>query len=199
MKDVFKKSVYGIGYLGLGCYKTRFDNKSTKQYITWKNMMFRCYGHKRLEKFPSYLDCYVCDEWHNFQNFANWFDGNYINGYHLDKDLLFKGNKIYSPEKCIFIPQEINKLLTKTDSKRGEYPIGVFYNKNISKYTSQVCVGFKIRKFLGNFDNCNDAFYAYKKEKEQLIKKSAIHYYSTGKISLKVYNSLQDYTVNITD
>jgi len=197
MKDVFKKSVYGVGYLGFGTHKTRFNNKATKTYVAWKNMMFRCYGNNRLKSFPTYVNCFVCEEWHNFQNFSEWFNSKYVEGYHMDKDLLFKDNNIYGPSTCVFIPQEINKMLTKTDSKRGEYPIGVFYNKNISKFTAQICIGFKKRKFLGNFNNCNDAFFEYKKEKENIIKETAEKYRDA--ISEQAYVALLEYKVNITD
>jgi len=194
MKDVFKKSVYNTGYLGLGEYSSK-----DKAYVSWKNMLFRCYSKNRLDKFPSYINCIMCNEWHNFQNFAKWFNDNYIEYYHIDKDLLFKKNNIYSPETCIFLPQEINKLLTKTDSKRGNCPIGVFYNKKTSNFKAQICIGFKSRIGLGTFKTKEDAFVCYKNVKENYIKKTAIDYYSTGKISLKAYNALYNYIVEITD
>ena len=54
--------------------------------------------------------------------------------YHLDKDILVKGNKVYSPETCCFVPQEINSLLVTSVRSRGDQPIGVSYNKLTQKY-----------------------------------------------------------------
>lgn len=197
MKDVFKKSVHGVGFIGFGVHKTTIKNKATKSYITWKNMMYRCYGGKRLKMFPSYLNCFVCEEWHNFQNFAEWYSENYIEGFHMDKDLLFKNNNVYSPNTCVFIPQEINKLFTKTDSKRGDLPIGVYFYKKESKFKAQLCIGLKVRKFLGHFENCEDAFLEYKKHKEILIKQTAEKYKAV--IENKAYLALLNYEVEITD
>ena len=97
-----------------------------KSYSTWREMIRRCY-----EKYDEsnhnfvYNDCSVCDEWLHFSNFKKWFDKYYIEGYQLDKDILVKGNKVYSPETCCFVPQEINKLLTLRNRNRGKYPIGI--------------------------------------------------------------------------
>ena len=77
-------------------------------------MLERCYSQKTQEKHTTYKECSVSEEWYNFQNFAEWMDKNYnyetMQKWHLDKDILFKGNKIYSPERCAFVPQEINVL-----------------------------------------------------------------------------------------
>lgn len=197
MKDVFKKSVYGIGFIGSGIHKTTIKNKATKAYVTWKNMMYRCYNPKRLETFPSYEDCIVCDDWHNFQIFAEWYSENYVEGFHLDKDLLFKKNNLYSKETCVFIPQEINKLLTKTNLKRGEYPIGVYYYKKENKFKAQLCLGLKVRKFLGHFNNVNEAFAEYKKHKEFFVKQTAEKYKHV--INKEAYLALINYQVEITD
>ena len=139
-------------------------------------------------------DCTVDERWHNFQNFAEWYYDNYIEGYHLDKDILFKGNKIYSPETCCFVPQEINKLFTKRQSKRGDYPIGVISNKKrfISIFTKE-----KKIFYLGSFATPEEAFIAYKTEKENRIKEIANKW--KGLISDKVYQALINYQVEITD
>ena len=90
-------------------------------------MLERCYDTEHSYKFPTYENCIVCDEWLNYQNFARWFDINYyeIEGevMCLDKDILFKGNKIYSPKTCIFVPRGINNLFTKNDKCRTNFAI----------------------------------------------------------------------------
>ena len=118
----------------------------------------------------------------------------------LDKDILFKHNKIYSPDTCVFVPQTINNLFTKTNKKRGEYPIGVSYYKRYDNYTASMSVmenGIKKHKTLGYFNTPEDAFQKYKLEKEKYIKDIAEKY--KDKISNAVYNALINYNVEITD
>jgi hypothetical protein len=94
-------------------------------YIAWQSMLNRCYDSKYKEKYPTYVGVTCCTEWLLFTTFARWFKQNYIDGYHLDKDLLYKSNKIYSPKTCIFVPPDINNFLTTSASARGTLPLGV--------------------------------------------------------------------------
>ena len=128
VKCPYEKRYYGIGYLGEGKYKVWENGKHTRVYKTWNHMLQRCYSEKYHEKESTYINCEVCNEWHNFQNFGKWFDDNYyeIEGeeMNLDKDILVKHNKIYSPETCVFVPHKINKLFVKGDKVRGKSVIG---------------------------------------------------------------------------
>lgn len=143
IKCPYERRYYGIGYLGEGKYDINENGKHTKCYNTWHDMFRRCYDEKCHEKRPTYKDCEVDEEWHNFQNFAKWYYENYyeIEGekMQLDKDILHKGNKIYSPETCIFVPQTINLLFTKSDKTRGNNPMGVFDCEN-GKYRADCSV-----------------------------------------------------------
>ena len=76
IKNPYHPNVYNIGYIGEGKYKSRIDGKVTKCYKTWSHMLERCYN-KEKEKYHNYIDCYVCEEWLNFQNFAEWYYKNY--------------------------------------------------------------------------------------------------------------------------
>lgn len=109
---VYDKSAYGVGYIGEGAYKISFKRVFYPHYIYWRTMMKRCYSDHFHTQFPTYKDCSVVKDWHNFQNFAKWYDENYYEigeeMMHLDKDILVKGNKVYSPETCVFVPQSIN-------------------------------------------------------------------------------------------
>ena len=133
VKNPYHKNVYGVAYIGIGKYKAKENGKQTKAYNYWMNMLMRCYDPYYINKRLTYKDCFVCDEWLCFQNFAKWFYKHYYNcnneRMHLDKDILCKGNKIYSPENCILVPKRINKLFTKSDRTRGKYPIGVSWKK----------------------------------------------------------------------
>lgn len=193
------KLVYGVG---VNDYKgnTKYNHEHIPSYHTWGQMLKRCYSKEFLDRQPTYRGCSVCEEWWSFSNFKKWFDENYIEGYSLDKDILFKGNKIYSPETCCFVPNEINVLLCKSDAKRGKLPIGVYERKlvNGSSYMAYLNKnGCRIN--LGTFYSVVEAFQAYKSAKESHIKEMATQYYNEGKITKKVYDALMKYKVEITD
>lgn len=194
----YRPSVFGIGYMGVGEYKSRINNEQLKTYSCWRSMMERGYSNKYKKKYPTYKDVTVCEEWHNFQNFAKWHEENYnpetMKGWELDKDILVKGNKIYSPETCCFVPKEINYLLTKSDSIRGELPIGV--KKSGNKFQSRVLKN-RISHSLGTYKTSEEAFQVYKEVKEKYIKEVADKW--KGKISDRVYQAMYNYTVEITD
>lgn len=197
LEEGYIPSVCVYGYKGGGKYLTSIKGKHTKVYKTWKGMLERCYSKNTQEKQLVYKDCSVHPDWHNFQNFAEWFEENYVESYHLDKDILFKGNKVYSSETCCFVPKEINYLFTKNNKKRGDEPIGVRKFKE-GLFTASIRKEGR-GKHLGYFTTPEEAFQAYKVAKEQHIKKLAVEYYSTGKIPLIVYQALYNYQVGIND
>lgn len=206
IKCPYEPRVYGKGYLGEGRYKAWENGKHTQCYKTWQHMLERCYDNKYKEKHPTYVDCEVCNEWHNFQNFAEWYYNNYYDvddeTMCLDKDILNKKNKIYSPNNCIFVPHNINVLFVKSDKTRGEYPIGVDYHKNTNKFRARCSIydhqtkTYK-NKHLGFYDTINEAFKIYKKFKEYYIKKVANYY--KGQIPAKLYDTMYNYEVEIDD
>ena len=105
IKDRMKPSVLGVGFLGYGKYKTANKRIHTNEYVAWRNMIARCYDESLRNKYPTYHDCTVCDDWLNFQNFARWYQDNVPNNYEcweVDKDILNDGNRVYSPETCKF-------------------------------------------------------------------------------------------------
>ena len=201
----YEPRTYGKGYLGEGKYKTRnINGKPTKCYDRWKKILQRCYDPKFHEKKPTYKDCTVCEEWLNFQNFAEWYHKHYYEvpgeRMHLDKDILNKGNKIYSPENCIFVPQRINDLFVKRQNDRGDSPIGVYFIKGENKYRAQ-CNRFYKSRYIGDFNNEMEAFECYKIIKENYIKNVIDSY--EGIIPNKYYHKLKEaiynYKVEIDD
>jgi len=124
------KRFLGIGFIGVGKYDMVKNSKAHKRFTCWYGMLSRCYSKNVKYAQKAYSDCYVCEEWHNFQNFAKWFEDNYIGGFDLDKDILFKGNKIYGPETCCFVPHEINRIFTKKTKRDLTLPTGVQRRKN---------------------------------------------------------------------
>ena len=200
VKNPMTPIVYGIGYMGIGNYSSRDENgKKTKTYDTWHNMYQRCYNHKYHEKCPSYKNCTVCEEWYNYQVFGKWCDENYYEVENermtLDKDILCKGNKVYSPDTCIFVPVSINSLFVKRDTERGEFPIGVSKYRN--KFVAQLSKGDGKPMYLGVFNTPEEAFQAYKQTKEQYIKEVAEKYKSQK--PQKLYDAMIAYEVEIDD
>ena len=195
--NIKRNKVCGVG---INDYSGSISVKGNhiKSYIQWKSMLSRCYDPKIHKIEPSYIKCEVCEEWKLFSNFKKWFDENYVEGYQLDKDILFKGNKIYSQNTCCFVPQEVNKLFTNRKNDRGNLPIGVCYSKKYNKFTSQINIDGK-RKNLGFFNNDKEAFYAYKKEKEKNIKEMAEKYFKDRLITENIYNAMISYKVDIND
>lgn len=108
VKDRMRPAVYGVGFIGDGSHRSRVNGKSSDMYNVWVSMLQRCYSEKCQKINPTYVGVTVCDEWHNFQNFAEWYSLNYVIDCHIDKDIKTKGNKVYSPEGCMFVSQKEN-------------------------------------------------------------------------------------------
>lgn len=162
-----KRKIYGIGYYNDSNGNTKISS-SLPSYRTWCRMLERCYSADFLKRRPTYRGCTVCEEWQNLYNFNKWYEENYytIPGQrmNLDKDILAKGNKIYSPETCIFVPSDINMVFTKADSIRGDLPIGVYYDVGHNGYVARV--SFKGKQVYLKQCKCPiEAFLYYKKTK----------------------------------
>ncbi|MBQ2397368.1 MAG: hypothetical protein II304_10105 [Bacteroidales bacterium] len=162
-------------------------------YKCWWAMINRCYNTNNCKHF-AYIDCKVCDEWKYLSNFKSWFDLHYVSGWHLDKDILIKGNRVYSPSTCCFVPAEINLTFTKRKNCRGALPIGV--NVRGNKYEASIRVYDK-RHYLGVYNTIEESFNAYKKAKELHIKELADKY--KDRLEPRVYEALYNYQVEITD
>ena len=200
IKNLYHPSVYGMGFIGQGEYKSKVNGKRTKYYKYWQDMLERCYDEKYHKKQPTYKDCFVNEEAHCLQDFGAWFDENYyeIEGeqMELDKDILCKGNKEYSFNTMIFVPQRINVLFIKNDAIRGDLPIGVNYDKKSNKYRTQ-CQTLGHQKCLGYYNTPHEAFLAYKEFKEQYIKQVADEY--KGRIPDRLYEAMYAWEVEIDD
>jgi hypothetical protein len=196
IKNPYYPKLYNIGYIGEGDYTTIKNKIRSKSYLIWTDMIKRCYDTSIHLTRKSYINCTVDKEWHNFQNFAKWFDENYINDYCLDKDILIKGNRLYSKTTCCFVPNDINILLASSIKKDRSLPLGVVKHKE--GYRAQMSLKGKTT-YLGVSKNLETAFMFYKKAKEDYIKKIAFEYYNSEKIEFKVYNSLYNYKIEIID
>lgn len=111
LRDPLAKTVFGVGYIGVGQHKAHTKGADTKAFSIWRAMLRRCYYRGSQHHQPSYEGGIVAEEWHNFQTFAEWFEQHYPKDggkYQLDKDILVPGNKIYSPKTCSFVTQREN-------------------------------------------------------------------------------------------
>lgn len=165
-----KVQVYGINDAPFVVQPT-ISGKQVRHpaYITWNNILRRCYNAQDHVAHPTYIGASCCDDWLLFTNFATWFSVNFIPDYQLDKDLLVRENKIYSPETCVYVPGYINKFITTRHNYRGELPIGVTAHIT-GKFQAQINNGTGRHKHLGLFNTKEQAHKAWQLAKlEQAI------------------------------
>lgn len=186
-------SCYGVGFIGQGVYNTK-----CAAYQKWVRMLQRCYDLCYQETNPAYKGCIVCEEWHNFQNFAKWFysqPNHQSKNFQLDKDLTLIGNKTYCPEYCSLVPKEINSIFQGLNNRKGRHSKGV-YSKSKGRF-SAVCRskenGKNVQKNLGTYGTEEEAFNKYKEYKEEHIKSIAKKY--VGVINDKVYKNIMNYKI----
>ena len=146
-----------------------------KRYNVWSGIIERCTNEKYQSKKPTYVDCSIDERWKTIQPFIIWFEENYnpetMQGWHLDKDILVKGNKVYSPESCCFVPREINNLFTKCNSKRGTLPIADS-KLPTNTYRAQITRN-NVKIKLGTYKTPEVAFKVYFTAKAVYIKEVA--------------------------
>ena len=204
IKCPYEPRYYGYGYLGEGKYKMSENGKDKKEYLIWHSMLQRCYDPKYHKTHPTYKGCEVEEYLLNFQHMGKWIDENYyeVPGEEmcLDKDVLYKGNKIYSRETCIFVPERINLLFVKHNKARGDSPIGVTPRES-GNYQALCNNGYGKQICLGTYSIKEKAFQVYKQYKENLIKETIDSY--KGKIPEPYYSRLKtamyNYEVEIDD
>lgn len=136
IRDPLSRTCHGVGFIGIGSHKPSVNGAHTTEYTAWYNMLTRCYYDRYLEKFPTYKGCAVCDEWHNFQNFAEWFSNRHKPGLVLDKDILIDGNKTYSPSTCRLVLVIENNEKAQSKNYTFESPDGDKVEVyNVSKFS----------------------------------------------------------------
>lgn len=199
VKDLMKPSVFGIGYIGAGHYSHK---TSPVAYKKWYAMIQRCYSPK-FSGWAVYGGCgvTVAKEWHNFQNFARWYDGYKYKekGWHLDKDLLVKGNKLYCEEFCCIVPGIINQSIVSARANRGEYAQGVTYDSKLKRYAAQFNAYHTHYKAFRktSYRSEKEAFIEYKAAKESYL--VSLAYEWRGRVAPKVLKALVEYEIEWTD
>lgn len=199
----YAPSVFGVGITGAK-YKTYENGKKKKEYIAWCHILARCYKRNYVDR-TTYDDVICCNEWLLYENFYEWLHSQrnfdkWLHGYKwaIDKDILVKGNKVYSPETCCLVSMNVNGLFVKADKRRGDLPIGVSYSKRNNAYSLSVSRK-KNNIEVKYFKSPIEAFNYYKQIKESIIKQTAQNEFDNGNITKECYNAMMRYEVEITD
>jgi len=179
--------------------KIKVDGKPIKEYKLWQNMLERCFDEKLKQRQPTYEGVTCSKEWLSMTTFiedVSQMRGYDLIGWELDKDIIQKRSKLYSKDTCCFVPLEVNSLLVKRDNSRGEYPVGVCFDKHVGKFKAQLRINGKT-KHLGYFSTPKEAFQVYKLAKEAHIKVVAHEWKHL--LDERVFQALLTYEVNIDD
>jgi hypothetical protein len=179
-----QRLVYGIGINDV-------PNCEIHIRKSWNRIFYRCYSEYHLSKSPTYKGCTVDPEWHYLSNYRNWYlqQGD-VSNKHLDKDIIYPGNKVYGPDTCVFVSPELNTLLTRRNADRGQYPIGVSYNKRHKKFETRMSYysNNKVKKlFLGYHTDLQYASEVYVNAKIKYLQEN----YIQKEESIKIVNGLK--------
>jgi hypothetical protein len=163
------KLIQGIGINDADYF---VKNPKCPIYEMWRRMLTRCYSEKFHKTRPTYIGCSVDKQWHRFSVFRNWVVLQDYKNKQLDKDILIKNNKIYSPNTCLLVSNEINNLLPTQNKRRGKYPIGVSFDSSRNKYMAHVAINGKSTG-LGRFDTIDEASKKYAEAKSKNVIQTA--------------------------
>ena len=187
---VFKKRKLVCG-IGINDYNGNMslNGSAIKSYAIWHAMLERCYSKKKQLKMPTYVGCSVCDEWIYFSNFKVWFDLNHNEDFELDKDILIKGNKVYGPETCRYVPKYINQLLVYSGRDRGNLHLGVSKHSSGKGYEMQCNDGYG-KNIQHHHKTIEAAIADYSATKKMIVKKQAIRAFLDNSIKSDIYLAL---------
>lgn len=211
VKDKF---TYQISYLNEILDANPYDGhgKETKGYREFHNMHIRCFDKQYKKQRPTYNDVTCCEEWNYFSNYLSWREQQpnlkYLEDtgkrFELDKDILKKGNKIYSPENCCLVPATVNQVFNRHVRHRGDLPIGVTWNSNrtyvIAKWNDPIeNRAYWSTTYPATMEGIQIAFNEYKIHKEEIIKKVAQIELDKKTITKECYDAMMQYEVEFTD
>ena len=138
-------------------------------YRTWTSMLTRCYSVKYQERQPTYVGFRETEQWHTISVFKNWMMAQDWEGLYLDKDLLFEGSKVYSAKTCVFVSPMVNTFTIDCRAVRGEWLLGVHWDKPVGKFRAQCRNPFTNKKEHLGYFNCElEAHNTWAKRKLEL-------------------------------
>lgn len=187
-RNFMKKLIYGVGVNDAKYKVTKVENNNRiccPYYIRWYGILRRCYSSRFHDHSPCYFGCSVEKEWFYFSNFKSWMETQNWKNNELDKDLLFPGNRIYSPDKCIFVPHNVNCFLTHSRLVKNKYPLGCVYSKHNKKFASKLEIDNK-KIILGYYSTSIEAHRAW-----QLKKVEHINFIIETQNDIRLINALQ--------
>lgn len=199
-KKKSSRLVAGVGFKGTK-YSAKIDGKHTEEYRVWRDMLQRCYAETSSGRNKTYKSCTVSENFKSFEYFHEWcqkqigFGNKDENGrsWCLDKDILLQGNKVYSEDTCVFIPNKINCLFVSCGRVKGKFMAGVFFDDRVNKFISQCSDGNGKSEKLGTFRTELEAFKTYKAFKENRVKRLAEDY--KWQIDQRAYQALLSWEV----
>ena len=194
----YTKTVFGVGYLGEYFYNKSNFNKD-KSYIIWTSMLRRCYYKVRDNKLVSYNNVEVCKEWLCYYNFHIWYEEQAIKykdniSLQVDKDIIKNGNKVYSKEFCILVPDYINYMFISNNHNGLKKGVQLLKNGRYRALCNMHKDGIVKRCHIGYYSTEEEAFLNYKKVKEKHIKDVANIY--KNEIPNELYNALTTYEIS---
>lgn len=193
-------SKFGRGFFGQGPHLHSIGKVTTKEYSTWGGIFYRLFDEKALERKPTYKEVGIVQDWYNFQEYAEWCQwqkGFKNEGWQLDKDLINKGSKEYSPENCCWVPREVNMALISQKKQRGSLPIGVTTaGHRMLKYRAQWCEGSG-QQYSPIMTDPMACYEIYKKNKERYMHSLAAKW--AGLIDERAEYALSVFEVDIND
>lgn len=192
ISNPYSRNLQGVGFLGVGKHIAHTDKKTTEVYEKWQSIIQRCYNPYKLDKHRKFMNHTVCDTWHSFQDFAEWYTQlEYTDcNYQLVKNLIDLENTVYDATHCFLIPKSISMSLAL--AKHGKYPYGIKFNKAKGKY--QVVLHKKSTGgALTSYDTLKQAIAGYVDHKEQHVKELANEWRNV--ISNRTYIALMSWKI----
>jgi hypothetical protein len=113
LKNPYERTIIGVGFLGTS-YAAQNPLKFKREKIVWSGLFKRAYDEKTLIERPGYAGATVNAGWHEFGGFVDWTEqavGWKNKNWHVDKDLILRGNREYGPETCCMLPPVVNSAL----------------------------------------------------------------------------------------
>lgn len=147
------------------------EDVHTRAYYDWYNMLNKCHGPR--SECRTYDGCIICPEWYDYQNYKAWHEENFytVDGEPMviDKDILdpYKRPKAYGSDTCLCLPQRINLAAMQGRNGRKAGTVRVR-----DCYAARVYFGKKLR-IIGIYSTPEEAFEAYKAEKEKHVRSFA--------------------------